>query len=124
MTRQRPARQWRSSVMAFPGNVPFGDPLSALNVPSARASTVSISYSPSTLALTVGVPMAPAVPTVIGPQPRLWQVLPVLPAGIVMAWNTGVISGTPTTPQGNTAYTVTALSGEEPRTTTITIGIT
>jgi len=123
MTAQRPARQWTSKLAAFPGGVTKGDPFDAVSLPAEPRSTTSIAYA-SPLTLTRNVAMTPALPTVVGIQPRYFYVQPSLPAGLSLHNGTGAISGTPTAASGATDYTVTAVSGSDPRTARITITVT
>jgi hypothetical protein len=68
---------------------------------------------PATVAYTdavyvVGQPIIPNTPAVSGGKADAYSVEPLLPAGLSIAPQTGVISGTPTTATASTIYAVTA----------------
>lgn len=121
---QRPARQWKSNSALYHGVASRVPDLQAPIIPRPGPRCQGISYSPSSLGLSVGVPMSAAVPIIAGASPRYWCTTPGLPAGLTMNNGTGAISGTPTTPQGATMYTVRAIHSDDVATTTVTITIT
>lgn len=73
---------------------------------STPAAPTGLSYQ-SPVAATAGQPVASLSPTVIG-SVESYTVAPALPSGLSLNATTGVISGTPTTAQDRTNYTVTA----------------
>lgn len=72
----------------------------SLQPPSNLSYTTPVTYA-------TGTAIAANTPTVTGVV-TTWQISPALPAGLGLNPATGVISGTPTTVQGATSYTVTA----------------
>jgi len=68
-------------------------------------------------------PMVPSVPTVGCGGATGYSIAPPLPAGLVIAGATGVISGTPTVAQGPLPYTVTASNAFGTTTAAITIEV-
>ena len=54
----------------------------------------------------------------------VFSVSPSLPAGLILNWKTGEISGTPTVASANTTYTLTALALGATTTTTFTLHVT
>lgn len=107
-----PRRQWTSNLSTFPGRVSAGDVENAVpTIPLQGPHLTGFSYSPSTLNLTVGVPIVPITPTVLpaGAQVRVFQVImQVLPPGVSVDTVTGVISGTPTAARPATVYRIYA----------------
>ena len=71
-------------------------------------SGTSLSYSPNTLSATVGTLITQLTP-IIGPTGATgsYSVSPSLPAGLNIASDTGIISGTPTAVTASAQYTVT-----------------
>ena len=67
-----------------------------------------ISYNPSTLTLTKGTAMTPAVPSSAGGAVVTWSISPALPGGLSFSLTNGEISGTPNSITSSTNYTVTA----------------
>src|ERR1043166_2136365 len=73
------------------------------------------------IAATLGVPIAPDVPTVTGTVTR-WSVSPALPYGLTLSSN-GVIHGTPIATSAPAAYTVTAADGDGSTTFPVQIAV-
>jgi hypothetical protein len=82
---------------------------------------LQISY-PAPPAYTRGVAITPLTPTVAG-GPQNFQVNPPLPAGLTLDTTTGIISGTPTSMQAATTYTVLATSGAAQVSATVSITV-
>jgi hypothetical protein len=76
-------------------------------VNAALSPPSNLSYSSSSLSLTVNTPMTNLTPSVTGTVTS-YSVSPDLPAGIILNTSSGLISGTPTTAQSSTNYTITA----------------
>ena len=83
----------------------------------------SISYSPSTLSLGTNEAMPTLSATNSGGTSTNWSVSPTLPTGMTINSSTGAITGTPTTAQSATIYTVTATNASGSATTTVSITI-
>ncbi len=74
-----------------------------VNLPAPTA----LSYQTSSCLYTIGEANADNTPTVTGTVTN-WSVIPALPSGLTLNTTTGVISGTPDTPQLAANYTITA----------------
>ena len=72
----------------------------------------------------VGQAIVPNVPTVTGGPPAQFTVRPALPDGLAIDPATGVISGAPTTPQAESAYTVAASNSAGQAQTTLSLTVT
>lgn len=77
-------------------------------VAAAIVPPASITYPASDLILSVGVPLAPLMPSLTGGAATAFAVSPALPLGMSLNTGTGVIAGTPATGQTQTVYTFTA----------------
>lgn len=84
--------------------------------PAGLSYTTPASYSE-------GVEIAPNVPTVGGGSVASFSVAPALPDGLQLNEQTGVISGTPTTPTATGSYTVTATNAAGSTTALISISV-
>lgn len=94
-----------------------------------------ITYLPGNTSYANNVPIAANIPLSdsSGGTPKCWSVTPALPAGLTMSTGdciapyavagTGVISGTPTTPQGNVTYTITGTNTGGSVNTTVTLAV-
>ena len=80
-----------------------------------------IAYSGSPFTLSKGTAMTTATPTSSGGTVVSWAISPSLPAGLTFSTSTGAISGTPTTVNSATNYTVTATNTGGSATVTISI---
>ncbi len=78
-----------------------------ISVTGALASP-AISYTSSSLNLTVGSTMTSLSPTNAGGAASSWSVSPSLPSGLSLDTSTGVLSGTPTAISSLATYVVTA----------------
>jgi len=68
-----------------------------------------LSYSPNTLSLDIGIAMTPDSPHLTGGGAvTSYSISPAAPAGLLLNTKTGILSGTPTTAQTQTAYTIKA----------------
>jgi hypothetical protein len=100
-----------------------GSSTAVLNITvTAAAVPPSISYSPSSLSLTLNTAMSPLAPTATGTFPT-WSVSPALPPGLSLNTQNGTISGTPTEEQASANYTVTATNSGGSVTTTVAITV-
>lgn len=116
MTWRFPGRQWFSRLSAM-GGAHLAPPvdLDVATIPS-QGDPAQWSYSSSSLALNVGVPMTPLVPTITSGAPYRWEVrntgdYPVnLPGGLSIDPLSGTISGTPTTVGGPTTFRIVSAS--------------
>ncbi|MCE9499397.1 MAG: choice-of-anchor D domain-containing protein [Leptospira sp.] len=107
-------------------NIPSDDP----NVPDYQvtltgtsvAPPTGLSYSSSAASYTVNNAIPANNPTVTGTG-ITFSVLPALPAGLSIDSTTGIISGTPTTIQGATNYTITANNATGNTNTIISIAV-
>src|SRR5581483_5128888 len=84
---------------------------------TAAAVTISINdvkpqqvgYSSAVVAMAVGLPITPLVPTATGGGAvTSWSISPALPAGLTFSTTDGTITGTPTAAQVSSNYTITA----------------
>jgi hypothetical protein len=82
-----------------------------------------ISYSPSSVTLTVGTAMTPLAPANTGGTVATWSISPALSAGLSFDTATGVISGTPTEAMTAKTYTVKATNAGGSSTATVTITV-
>ena len=83
----------------------------------------TISYTPTTIIDTQNVLAAVLTPTVGGGAATSITISPALPTGLAFNTSTGVITGTPTTIQGATSYTITATNAIGSGTATITLSV-
>ncbi|SCK48373.1 N-acetylneuraminic acid mutarotase [Variovorax sp. HW608] len=79
-----------------------------LEVRPQAAPPTGLDYSDTAPVYTVGVPVVYGEPQYGGGEVALFTVSPALPPGLSLNSLTGSISGTPTAPQPETLYTVTA----------------
>jgi uncharacterized repeat protein (TIGR02543 family) len=82
----------------------------------------SISVGSSSYSLTTGS-SATITPTNAGGAANSWSISPSAPAGMNFGTSTGVLTGTPTTVQSSTSYTITATNVTGSATATFTIAI-
>lgn len=108
-----------------PGTSSQGETFPATNSLSVAVVNTApvISYAGSPFTFTQFSAITPANATVTGGTPATFTVTPTLPSGLSIS-NTGVISGTPTSSQGSTSYTVTANNAAGSGTATISIAVT
>lgn len=110
---------------ATPGTSSTGGAFPAtntLNIAVVNAAP-AISYAGSPFTFSQYSAITPAEVTSTGGVPATFTVSPALPAGLSIS-NTGQISGTPTTSQSATSYTVTATNSAGSGTATISIETT
>ncbi|MGF6597258.1 N-acetylneuraminic acid mutarotase [Paraburkholderia sp. GAS448] len=103
-----------------PVEPPIQPPIEPPPVQVVPPSTVSYADA----VYVVGQPIVPNVPTLTGGVPTQFTVSPVLPAGLDLDPVTGAISGTPTTPQAATLFTVVAANSAGQVQTTLTLTVT
>lgn len=102
-TTTKPEISVTSGNMSFVVNsITSPSPISPVTVAPSN-----LSYSSSTLNLTVGTAMTSLSPTVTGIVTS-YKVSPALPSGLSLNSSTGVISGTPTSAQSAIGYVITA----------------
>jgi hypothetical protein len=98
---------------------------SATNNPPSGATTAapsSLVYPQISISAMVGQAISTDTPTVAGTVTS-YAVSPALPTGISLNSSTGAISGTPSTAQSQTTYTITAANTSGTTTTTIQIAV-
>jgi hypothetical protein len=83
----------------------------------------NISYSPNTLSLGTNEAMPTLSATNSGGTSTSWSVSPSLPTGLSINSSTGAITGTPTTSQSSTRYTITATNATGNATATLDITV-
>ena len=88
----------------------------------ASATPPSISYSPSSYALTLDSATATITPTVTGTFPT-WSISPAIASGLTFNTQNGTITGIPDRTQNSTSYTITATNSSGSVNTTITIAV-
>ena len=93
-------------------------------ISQAAPSAPSISYSAQSYTFTQGQAATTVSPANAGGAITSWSVAPALPAGLTLNTATGVISGTPTSSQSATTFTVTAGNVTGSSSTAISIEIT
>ncbi len=82
----------------------------------------TLSYSGSPYTYSQNTAISTLTPT-LGNSPTTFSVSPALPSGISLNTSTGVISGTPSSPQVTASYTITASNSNCSGTTSISINI-
>ena len=89
------------------------------------AATPAITPSTSTLSATAGTQIATLsfAATNFSVAPTTFQVSPSLPAGLIFSTTTGAITGTPNAQTASAQYVVTATSGGQSATSTITVAV-
>lgn len=107
--------------------------ITAANTGGSAAVTLSITvndqkpanltYSTTAAMYPPGVAITPLLPTASGGAVVSYSVEPALPAGLTLDPQTGVISGTPTTPGDAATYVVTATNSGGQATVTLTFGV-
>ncbi|PJZ55256.1 hypothetical protein CH380_01765 [Leptospira adleri] len=101
----------------------LGNPISD-TLPSKGADPIlpSVQYSNSSLVFVKNIAITALQPSATG-NPTSFSISPALPSGLNWDGSTGEITGTPTTAQNATSYTITATNENGSRTTTIDITI-
>ena len=99
-----------------------GSTTATLSITVNDQAPAALSYGTMSAVYTRDTTIAPNLPTVTG-SVIAWSVSPALPAGLVLDTATGAITGTPTTLQPATQYTVTATNSGGSTTTTISITV-
>jgi len=89
---------------------------------STTISTITLSYSQTSITATVGTAIPTDSPVVTGTVTG-FSVAPALPAGLTINSSTGAISGTPTAVAAQTNYTVTATNSSSSATTTVQVTV-
>ena len=72
-------------------------------------------YNPTFLSLMVGVTIEPAVPSLDQGIPTRYTIDPILPPGLALNTETGIIYGKPSGPSSSRLYNVTAISEPNPK---------
>jgi outer membrane protein OmpA-like peptidoglycan-associated protein len=83
----------------------------------------NIIYSPAIVTSRVGAAFSTMTPTNSGGAVASWSISPSLPGGLAFDTSTGIISGAPSTSQGQTVFTITATNAGGAVTTTVTLTI-
>ncbi|AOP33790.1 hypothetical protein A0128_08005 [Leptospira tipperaryensis] len=100
----------------------LGTPISESNPVGAPPILPSLSYTNSSLVFVKNVSITAIQPTSTG-NPTTFSISPALPTGLSWNASTGEITGTPSSAQGSTSYTITAVNENGSNTTTIDITI-
>ena len=95
-----------------------------ITVNSSLTAPAGLSYSTPTPSYPTGYAITANTPTSTGGPIASYGVSPALPAGLTLNTSSGVISGTPTTVTGSTAYTVTGTNALGSTTATVMITVT
>lgn len=90
---------------------------------AASLSAPNISYSTSSVTLTVGTAMSALVPSNSGGPVSTWSVNPALPAGLTFTAATGRISGTPSVAAASANYVITGTNSSSSSTFTLNITV-
>ena len=90
---------------------------------SATPAPSRLAYQNQSLIITQHTALAPLTPSHNGGAPTSYSVSPPLPAGLRLDTATGVVSGTPTTPQAPIYYLVSAHNAAGTTATTVAIQI-
>ena len=90
--------------------------------PTNGTAPTNLVYPQTNVAAIVGQAITTDSPSVTG-APTSFTVSPALPAGISLSASTGAISGTPTSPTAQAAYTITATNSSGSTTATIQIAV-
>jgi hypothetical protein len=83
----------------------------------------SLTYSATAAVYTAGVAISPNQPVTTGGAPERYSISPALPAGLSIAGDTGVISGTPAATSVAVTYLVTATNGGGNASTNLSIAV-
>jgi DNA-binding beta-propeller fold protein YncE len=87
------------------------------------SASITLSYAQPTVVFVKGVAVTPDTPTSSGGVVYGYSISPPLPAGLILNYSTGVISGTPTVVAGNTTYVVTAYGFDSSATASLSITV-
>ncbi|HUN60660.1 MAG TPA: putative Ig domain-containing protein, partial [Candidatus Sulfotelmatobacter sp.] len=100
-----------------------GSATATLSITVNAAVPAALAYSANPVTYNVGAPITPNIPTNTGGTVTSYTVVPTLPWGLSLDDVTGVITGTPTVPSGQTNYTVTAFNSGGGTSTTLTVTV-
>ncbi len=120
-----PSASSSATTYTITGTNSAGSSSAAISITvQASVSLPDISISPSSISTPQNQAMNAVTPSNIGGTATSWSVSPTLPTGISFSTSTGRISGTPTTIQNATNYTITATNSAGSDTLTVSIEIT
>jgi len=86
----------------------LGNPAALAIFLPVTAAPSALTYSPNPAIYPLGLPITANVPASSGGPVASYSISPALPSGLTLNPDTGIITGTPTTPAPLTTYTVTA----------------
>lgn len=95
----------------------------APTAPVASVAAPAFTLSSSSQSVTVNTAITTVTNTSTGGAISSYSISPAAPAGLTFSTSTGQLSGTPTTPQSSTAYTITATNASGSATATFTLTV-
>ena len=95
----------------------------APTAPVASVAAPAFALSSSSQSVTVNTAITTVTNTSTGGAISSYSISPAAPAGLTFSTSTGQLSGTPTTPQSSTAYTITATNAAGSATATFTLTV-
>lgn len=95
----------------------------APTAPVASVAAPAFTLSSSSQSVTVNTAITTVTNTSTGGAITSYSISPASPAGLTFSNSTGQLSGTPTTPQSSTAYTITATNASGSATATFTLTV-
>ena len=100
-----------------------GNTSATLSITVTNGAPAQLTYSNNPAVYTANVPIMANVPTTTGGEPTQYAVSPSLPAGLTLNLTSGMISGTPSTAQHASPYTITASNAFGSTTATLTFTV-
>jgi hypothetical protein len=95
----------------------------APTAPVASVAAPAFALSSSSQSVTVNTAITTVTNTSTGGAISSYSISPAAPTGLTFSTSTGQLSGTPTTPQSSTAYTITATNASGSATATFTLTV-
>ena len=95
----------------------------APTAPVASVAAPAFTLSSSSQSVTVNTAITTVTNTSTGGAISSYSISPAAPAGLTFSTSTGQLSGTPTTPQSSTVYTITATNASGSSTATFTLTV-
>ena len=95
----------------------------APTAPVASVAAPAFTLSSSSQSVTVNTAITTVTNTSTGGAISSYSISPAAPTGLTFSTSTGQLSGTPTTPQSSTAYTITATNASGSATATFTLTV-